>query len=290
MELIDPNITITELVVAYMRFANTHYVKNGKVTDEVACLKSAVEPLVGMFGTHAASAFGPLMLKAVRQQMVDSGRKCRTTINPHTNRIRRIFQWGVENQLIPVETWLSLKAVAHLKVGKTAARENKRREACDVAVYEAVRAEVKPVIRDIMDLIWRSAAQPCELLNLTSRQIDRSSSEQWIARIPGKHPKEILFGPTCREILSQYLLADLDVPIFRKKRSTVSNAMKRACERLGLPSITVMNLRHSAGDIIRASKGIDAAQRMLGHRTRLCTDKFTRPSIEAAIDAAADLG
>ncbi|MFP6667591.1 MAG: site-specific integrase, partial [Pirellulales bacterium] len=39
------NWTITQLVVAYMRHAEAYYVKNGKPTSEVGCIRSALKPL-----------------------------------------------------------------------------------------------------------------------------------------------------------------------------------------------------------------------------------------------------
>lgn len=38
--------TIAELVLVFLRHAETHYVKDGKVTAEVDCIKSAIRPLV----------------------------------------------------------------------------------------------------------------------------------------------------------------------------------------------------------------------------------------------------
>ena len=61
------SLTVAELVLAFMRHADQHYRKAGKLTDEVHCIKSALRPLVELYGTADASDFGPLALKAVRQ-------------------------------------------------------------------------------------------------------------------------------------------------------------------------------------------------------------------------------
>ena len=61
------------LVLAFMRHADGHYVKNGKPTSEIHCLKAALRPLVDLFGFMSVDEFGPLMLKAVRQKFVDAG-------------------------------------------------------------------------------------------------------------------------------------------------------------------------------------------------------------------------
>ena len=51
-------------------------------------------------GRHERESFGPKLLKAVRQRMVDAG-LCRTTINTGIGRIRRMFRWAVAEELVP---------------------------------------------------------------------------------------------------------------------------------------------------------------------------------------------
>ena len=63
----------TELLAAYWRYAQTHYVKNGKPTSELAGLKTALRFLRQQYGHTAVSTFGPLGLKALQQQMIDAG-------------------------------------------------------------------------------------------------------------------------------------------------------------------------------------------------------------------------
>ena len=92
----DSRLTVNELVAAYLSWADGHYLKNGKPTSEIHCLKSAVKPLVDLFGFTACDAFGPVALKAVREQMVGAG-WCRKTVNKNTGRLRSVFRWGVEN-------------------------------------------------------------------------------------------------------------------------------------------------------------------------------------------------
>ncbi|MFM7830627.1 MAG: site-specific integrase, partial [Planctomycetaceae bacterium] len=62
-----------------------------------------MKPLVELFGFTACDAFGPVALKAVREQMVQSG-WCRKTCSKNTGRVRSIFRWGVENEMVDVST------------------------------------------------------------------------------------------------------------------------------------------------------------------------------------------
>jgi hypothetical protein len=40
----DPGVTVNELVAAFLQHADVHYVKDGKQTSEVDCLKSVIRP------------------------------------------------------------------------------------------------------------------------------------------------------------------------------------------------------------------------------------------------------
>jgi hypothetical protein len=53
------------------------------------------------YGPTLARDFGPLKLKAVRQDLVDR-RLVRTQINKQIRRIVRIFRWAVAEELLPV--------------------------------------------------------------------------------------------------------------------------------------------------------------------------------------------
>lgn len=68
----DGGKTIAELVLAFLNHVERYYRKNGEVTDEYGCIKSAVKPLVDLYVMTLANDFGPLALRQVRQKMVDS--------------------------------------------------------------------------------------------------------------------------------------------------------------------------------------------------------------------------
>ena len=79
-------------------------------------IKDALRPVTAMYGKAPISEFGPLALKAVRQTMVDDGLS-RKVVNSRINRVRRMFKWGVENQLVDASLLHALQAVAPLKQG-----------------------------------------------------------------------------------------------------------------------------------------------------------------------------
>ena len=81
----DPvTITVDELALRFVEHAQQHYRKNGKVTSELSCIRTALRYAVSVCGTVRVRDFGPLRLKSVRSAMVGDGH-CRSSI-PHTPR------------------------------------------------------------------------------------------------------------------------------------------------------------------------------------------------------------
>ena len=64
------DLTVNELLVAYLRFAEGYYRKNGQPTEQLQRAKIAMRPLKELYGHTAARDFGPLALKAVRERMI----------------------------------------------------------------------------------------------------------------------------------------------------------------------------------------------------------------------------
>jgi len=61
-----------------------------------------------------------LALKAVRQVMVQAGH-CRNHVNKNVSRIKRMFKWAAEEELIPGSVAQSRWAVAGLRKGRSEA-------------------------------------------------------------------------------------------------------------------------------------------------------------------------
>src|SRR5262245_8846918 len=94
-------LTIVELLAAFLRHAKTYYVgPDGQPTSELASYKTLIQRLKTQYGKTPAVEFGPIRLKAFRQSLVDVGLS-RGVVNRAISRVRQIFRWGAENELIP---------------------------------------------------------------------------------------------------------------------------------------------------------------------------------------------
>src|ERR1043165_541173 len=94
------NLSISELILAYWRFAETYYRKDGQPTSQLGRIQAALRPVRRLYGSTPAGKFGPLALKAVRQAMIEEGLS-RNFINSCVGCIKRMFKWAVENEHVP---------------------------------------------------------------------------------------------------------------------------------------------------------------------------------------------
>ena len=67
------SITVVELCARYWKFAKGYYVKDGRCTKVSPAIKLALKYVKTWYGKELACDFGPLALKAIRQQMVEDG-------------------------------------------------------------------------------------------------------------------------------------------------------------------------------------------------------------------------
>jgi hypothetical protein len=63
-------------------------------------IELAVRSLRQLYGETAAQDFGPLGLRAVRQEFIEMD-PCRNEINRRVRLIVWMFKWAVSNQMVP---------------------------------------------------------------------------------------------------------------------------------------------------------------------------------------------
>ncbi|MBX3441225.1 MAG: site-specific integrase [Planctomyces sp.] len=202
--------SVAEIVLAFLRHAEGHYRKNGRPTSQVHLFKNATGPLVRLYGLSPAEEFGPAALRAVRLSMIDDRRWCRSTINSHVARIRQVFKFAVEHELIPAETLNRLRALAPLLAGRTAAPDHAPVMPVPEADVNAILPHVSRQVRDMIRLQLLSGCRPDEIVSLRPCDVNREG-EVW-EYAPASHKtqhhgrqRRIYFGPRAQAILAPYL-------------------------------------------------------------------------------------
>jgi integrase len=185
-------------------------------------LKRALRPVRELFGETKASEFGPIRFKAVRAHMVDSGLSI-STINQRLGVVKRLVAWGVENEMLPGDALHKLEAVAPLKAGRDAPAPRKVQPVSDTDI-DAALPYISETVRTMVTLQRLTGMRPGEIIRLTTGEIDRTV-DPWIYR-PAMHKtahrgkdRVIPMGPKAQELLTPWLRADLDKPLFCPRES-----------------------------------------------------------------------
>lgn len=204
------DLSINEILLAYLKFAEGYYAKDGKPTKEFVCRKHSLRTLRKLYGTTRARDFGPLALKAVREHMITVETLSRGVVNHRVNRIKRVFKWAASEELIPVSIHEGLRTVAGLRYGRSEARETERVKPVDDAVVEATLPYVPPQIAAMIHLQRLTGMRPCEVVLMRPCDIERSD-EIWLY-MPADHKnrwrghnKEIPLGPKAKAVLLPFL-------------------------------------------------------------------------------------
>lgn len=204
-------LTIDELCIRFMKHAQEYYrAKDGSSTGEAELVRSALRPLVHLYGTTRARDFGPKKLKAVREEMIRAGR-VRTSINAQVHRIRRAFRWAAEEELLPEPVYASLRTVQALKQGRCKAKESVPVSPVDQEVVDNTLPHLGAVAQAMVQLQLLSGARPGEITKLRPCDVSFGVDGVWCYR-PNGHKtahrgkdRRIFFGPRCQEILRPFL-------------------------------------------------------------------------------------
>ncbi len=213
------DVLVSDVAVAYKRHAKRYYVRDGKPTetyDNVAAIMQRLGESV--YGGVLAVEFGPLALKAVRQEMIDRGQS-RRYVNDQIEVIKRAFRWAASEQIIAVAVHDALRTVEGLRVGRSKAKETAPVQPVEDAVVDATIPFLPPIVDDMVRLLRLLGCRPTELCTMRPGNVDRSA-DVWAYR-PERHKTELLnrkrvifIGPKAQAILAPYLLRASDAFCF----------------------------------------------------------------------------
>ena len=209
---VAPDLSLNELILTFFRHAQSYYVKDGRPTSEQDNIRQALRFVRQLYGTSPAVEFGPVALANVRQAMITSGRS-RKLINKDINRIRGMFGWAVEHELLPVDVHQALRRVKGLRRGRSEARETAPVQPVDEESIRAILAHLSPQVAAMIQLQHLSGARPQEVVTIRPEEVN-TSGDVWLYH-PRHHKMEhfdrrkvIMLGPKAQEILQPWLERD----------------------------------------------------------------------------------
>jgi len=161
------SMLVSELADAFLDSIESRISKS-----EFTLHKYAIGYLAEVYGELAVNEFSPKKLKIVRSQMVKTGTLCRKTINNYIGKIRRMFAWGVEEEVATADISHALKAVKDLRQGEEGTFDHPEREAVPEWVIAATLPFMPPTVAAIVQVQWLTGMRPSEVLNMRVGDID----------------------------------------------------------------------------------------------------------------------
>jgi integrase len=220
---VGSDLSVNELALAYLAFADSYYVKHGRPTTELEAIRQSIRPLRQLYGDTTARDFGPLQLKAVRQAMVDAG-LCRNEVNKRTGRIVRLFKWAVGEAMVPPSVHHGLQAVPGLRRGRADVRESEPVRPVPDAFVDAIEPHVSRQAWTMIQLQRLTGMRPGEVCDLRTIDVDRSG-RVWVYT-PESHKTEhhgrerrIYLGPAAQAILRPWLRPELTAYLFSPREA-----------------------------------------------------------------------
>jgi integrase len=201
--------SVSELILGYWNFAKSYYRKHGKLTGEADNIRTALRPVLEMYGHTPAREFGAKALVLVRQAMIQAG-LARKVINARVSRIKRMFRWAAKEELIPAGIYHCLLAVEGLQRGRSAARETAPVQPVPEAQVQATLPFLTWQVRAMVEVQELAGMRPQDIRNLRTCDLDMLG-DVWIYR-PWTHKTEhhghvrqIAIGPRAQAILKSFL-------------------------------------------------------------------------------------
>jgi integrase len=211
--------TIGEMILAVWKEAELHYRHpDGTPTGELANLRDALRPLRRLYGSAPAADFGPLGLRAVREELIRAG-LCRTTVNARVNRIRRAFRWAASLELIPASVPQALATVPGLQRGRCDARESEGVKPVDWAHVEATVPHLPRPVAAMVQVMRYSNCRAEDVVHMRGCDL-RMDGEVWGYRPESHknawrgHERVIYLGPQAQEVVRPFLRPDLQAYLF----------------------------------------------------------------------------
>ena len=289
LHLSPEQLSVAELCVRYLQFVRTRYVKDGRPTGEQCAIKSALRFVRELYSRRPAAEFGPLALKAVRNKMVEADLAI-TTINQHVGRIRRMFRWGVAEELVRADVYHALVALTGLRKGRGEARETTPVLPVDATTVEATLPYLPEVPADMVRLQWLTGMRPAELCIMRPCDIHRNV-DPW-RYVPQSHKCEhhgrervIFIGPKAQAVLFRYLARDTQAKCFQPIESERKRRVEQHANRkTPLSTGTLPGHRRKRKPKRRAGAeyGTDVYRRAI---SRACDKAFPAPD-DVASDPA----
>jgi integrase len=237
-----PDLTINQLILAFWKHAQQHYRHpDGTPTGEEENLRLALRPLRNLYGHTSAKDFGPLALRAVRNEMIRAG-LARTVINDRVRRIRRAFRWAASVELVPVTVVQALETVDGLKRGRCDAHESPGVRPVNWANVEVSLPYLPRPVGAMVQVMRYSNCRAEDVVIMRSGDLTKKGDiwiyrpsthkNAWREEESEVHERVIYLGPQAQAVIRPFLKPDLQAYLFSPQEATDEHHAQRAHRRV----------------------------------------------------------
>ena len=160
--------------------------------SHVTHFKLAIGYLIDIYGDTPVDEFSPKKLKSCRSQMVKTGKLCRRMVNDYTGRIKRIFAWGVEEELVSPNVYDAVRVVKILPKGSPGTFDHPERQEVPDWVVEATLPFLPPVVSAMVQVQRLIGARPSEVFNMRVGTLIRAGIMDFGITLPNTRRRSIL--------------------------------------------------------------------------------------------------
>jgi integrase len=286
----DSLLTVNEMIAAFRKHAERYY---GNVR-EPENFANALRPLRTLYGDTTAAEFGPLKLKAVRETVISADRLkatkagerawSRTYCNRQIDRMKHVFKWATENELIPPSVYHGLATVAGLSFGRTDAAETEPVKPVPDQTVDATIPRLSTVVAAMVRVQRLTGARPAEICMMKIGEIDRST-QVW-AYTPPLHKtrrhgqtRTIFIGPKAQAVLAPFLMKMNPTAHVFTPAAAIEEMRQRRAEARKTPmscgNRPGSNRKRRPARLIGQSYDVAAYRRAIA---RACDDAFPPPA------------
>lgn len=147
--------------------------------------------------------------------------------NKRIGRIKRMFRWGVENEMVQAGVTQALSAVAGLAAGRSDARESLPVKPVPEAFVDAIKSKVSPQVWAMIELQRYTGMRPGEVTTMRGCDID-TSGKVWVYTPPQHktswrgHERKIYLGPRAQAVLRLWLRTDTHTFLFQPREAVAA--------------------------------------------------------------------
>jgi integrase len=167
----------------------------------------------------------------------------RGVVNQRIGRIRRLFKWALENEMLPPSVLLGLQSVRGLQRGRSKARETEPVRPVSPALVEDTLPFMNRQVAAMVRVQMLTGMRPGEVCIMRGCDLDMTGSV-WLYR-PGSdqgevgthktahhgHQRVVAIGPKAQGIIRPFLRLDTRAFLFSPKEAAAERNARRRQER-----------------------------------------------------------